>query len=176
MTLAIKDLELETVTKPKQTATTQRWKVSLRARGSSSLTWTRIEFSRRSRDSRNELEQVPPELAERFALRSPTTRHYLPSAAAEQKVKALAERTETQARDIFDLDHLLKQYPQALERGSVSPESVATAIGNALGLPFEAYQNQVIRFLDAAVVEMYDRVEAWQDMQRNVLEKLRILE
>lgn len=88
----------------------------------------------------------------------------------------MAERTETQARDIFDLDHLLKQYPQALERGSVSPESVATAIGNALGLPFEAYQNQVIRFLDAAVVEMYDRVEAWQDMQRNVLEKLRILE
>lgn len=108
-------------------------------------------------------------------MRGPTTRHYLPAAAAEQKVAALAERTETQARDVFDLDHLLKQYPQALERGSVSSESARAASEHALGLPFEAYQNQVVRFLDADVVEMYDRPEAWEDMQRNVREKLRIL-
>ena len=43
-----------------------------------------------------------------YGLTSPTVQHYGETAAIEQKIAALALRSETKARDVFDLDLLLR--------------------------------------------------------------------
>ena len=62
------------------------------------------------------LERVPERVVAPYALRPPTPLHYLAAPATEQKVKALALRNETQARDVFDLDLLFREHPGVVER------------------------------------------------------------
>ena len=76
----------------------------------SQVTFSAPKFSRRNPDPRHELAQIPPEIARPYALRPPTVRHYLPEATIEQKIIALATRAETQARDVFDLDLLFRNF------------------------------------------------------------------
>src|SRR5438105_2515653 len=60
--LRTQELAVQEITKPKQTETTQRWRMLLLA-GTSDKIRTTIEFSRRNPDSRHELAQIPPEIA-----------------------------------------------------------------------------------------------------------------
>ena len=73
--------------------------------------------------------------------------HYLPPAAIRQKIGALAQRSETEPRDVFDLDLLLSTYPDAIKSGDVNPDLVKTAMEAALGIPYEAYEQ---RWIDSA--------------------------
>lgn len=166
------NLALDQVTKPKQTATTQRWKPMVTVAGRRSPVRTKIEFSHRSADPRRVLEAVPERLVAPYALRPPTMLHYTADAAIEQKVTALAHRSETQARDLFDLELLLRKDPEAVAVGAIAPSTIDLAVERAFELPFRAFQDQVVRFLDVGIVELYDNPTAWGRMQAFVAERL----
>lgn len=163
-------LEVAGFTKPKQTETTQRWKVSIKTPQSSDPVRTKIEFSNRNGERRHVLEAVPGRIVDPYALRAPTIQHYTGEAAAEQKAKALAGRSETQARDVFDLDLLLRR--QTPEAGSVDRTILADAADRALELPFAAFRDQVLPFLEPDVAELYDSASTWEQMQILVADKL----
>ncbi len=42
----------------------------------------------------------------------------------------------------------------------------------AFELPFQAFQDQVVRFLDAGIVELYDDPGTWERTQTYVAERL----
>ena len=108
--------------KQKQTSTTQRWKLLLATPAIKQPVSTKIEFSRRNGDDRLLLEAVPERVVAPYGLRPPTIQHYTAAPATEQKIRALAGRTETQARDVFDLDLLFRPHPGAVEPGALDRE------------------------------------------------------
>lgn len=152
--------------KPKQTETTRRWKIGVAASEGSRQVRTKIEFSLRGDDPRRRLEAIPSSVVDSYALRSPTVQHYIGDAPTEQKIAALAGRTETQARDVFDLELLFRQHgPPA---ASIDGEIVRAATERALELPFAAFRDQVLPFLESDAVELYDSEAAWEQMQTYV--------
>jgi predicted nucleotidyltransferase component of viral defense system len=163
-------LAVEVFTKPKQTETTQRWKVSIRASGRRDPVRTKIEFSRRNGDERYLLEAVPGNVVAPYAFRAPTVMHYTAEAAIEQKVEALAARSETQARDVFDLDLLLRrQPPSAITATALVREQAAE---RALGLSDAAFRDQVLPFLDDEIAELYADPASWEQIRNFVVERL----
>jgi predicted nucleotidyltransferase component of viral defense system len=98
-------LAVDGFTKPKQTDTTQRWKVAIAVSGRRETVRTKIEFSYRNGERRHVLEPVAGRIVAPYALRAPTVQHYTADAATEQKIKALAGRSETQ--QLFVADTLL---------------------------------------------------------------------
>lgn len=165
-------MAVEQVTKPKQTSTTQRWKTLIAASGREVPVRTKIEFSHRPSDPRRILEAVPERVVAPYALRAPTMLHYTADAAIEQKVKALAQRSQTQARDVFDLELLLRMQRDASQQGEIEPNVIKAAVERALGLSFEAFRDQVVPFLDPQVAELHDDQAAWTQMQTFVAERL----
>lgn len=155
---------------PKHTDTTQRWKVGVEAPGHTQLIRTKIEFSYRNGDGRYRLEPLPGGVVAPYALRPPLVQHYVDDAPAEQKALALAGRSEAQARDVFDLELLLRRRP--LAAGSVDPEILTGAAERALQLPYAAFRDQVLPFLEPEAVELYEGEEVWLRMQTFVAEKL----
>jgi predicted nucleotidyltransferase component of viral defense system len=168
--LRVGGLGIAEFSKPKQTKTTRRWKVALEVMGRSEPVRTKIEFSNRNGEQRYLLEAVPSRIVAPYALRSPSVQHYTEDAPTEQKVRALAGRSETQARDVFDLDLLLRRKP--LSAGTLDSQVLSEATDRALQLPFAAFRDQVLPFLNPDVVELYDTEGAWEQMQTFVAEKL----
>jgi predicted nucleotidyltransferase component of viral defense system len=162
-------LAVDGFTKPKQTETTRRWKVAIAVAGRRETVRTKIELSQRNGERRHVLEPVPGRIVAPYALRAPTLQHYTADAATEQKIKALAGRSETQARDVFDLDLLLRRRP--LTDGTIDPQISEQAAERGLELPFDAFRDQVLPFLDPEVVELYDRA-TWEQMQLFVTDTL----
>lgn len=160
------------VTKPKQTDTTQRWKVLLATSGREYPISTRIEFSRRNGDRRWLLEGVADQVVAPYALRAPTLLHYTAPPATEQKVKALALRSETQARDVFDLELLFREHRGAVEPGALHSATVKAAMERCLELPFGAFEAQVLPFLEPDVIPLYEYPGAWEQMQSFVIDRL----
>ena len=162
-------VQMDEVSKPKQTETTRRWKIPVARGGARDLVRTKVEFSDRNGETRFALETVPSDIVRPYAMRPPSVQHYLLEAATEQKVYALAGRPETQARDVFDLDLLLGRAPTAAD---AVPAEVRTAAAEAgLALPPEAFEDQVRPFLDPPVASLYDRT-AWAQMQEHVVAEL----
>jgi predicted nucleotidyltransferase component of viral defense system len=165
-------LAVNEVTKPKQTETTQRWKPLIAVSGRRVPVRTKIEFSHRSADPRRTLEAVPDRIVAPYALRPPTMLHYTADAAIEQKLGALAQRSETQARDLFDLELLVRRHRDAIRPGEIEPHLLEVALERAFELPFEAFRDQVVPFLEPEVVELYDDRAAWERIQTFVAERL----
>lgn len=149
----------------KQTETTRRWRVRLGAAGQRNPVRTKIEFSSRNGETRFELGTIPDHIVEPYAMRPPSVQHYLLAPATEQKVIALAKRPQTQARDVFDLDMLLRRAP--LAAGAVPDELRRAAAEAAVELPYRSFEDMVIPFLDPPVAALYDQA-AWEGMQHFV--------
>ena len=162
-------LSIAEVSPHKQTETTQRWKVAIQhATGTAR---TKIEFSNRGKvDPRRRVDAVPQRIVSPYALRAPAVQHYVDDAPAEQKIAALAYRSETQARDIFDLDLLLRQGPLAV--GVVDPQLLGKAAEIALHLPYGVFEDQVLPFLEQGARELYEGPEAWETIQVFVADSL----
>lgn len=170
--LRVRGLQVIDPSKPKQTRTTRRWKLGIATPNRSEPLRTKIEFSARNGDDRFRLDPLPSEIVAPYALRPPAIQHYIDDAPIEQKVKALALRSETQARDIFDLDMLLRRRP--LSRGALDREILTTAADLALHLPFAAFRDQVLPFLEPEVVELYESESSWEQMQTFVADQLEL--
>jgi predicted nucleotidyltransferase component of viral defense system len=155
--------------KPKQTDPTQRWKIGLAVPRRSELLRTKVEFSHREGEEGYVLDPIPARIVEPYALRAPIVQHYTGDVPAGQKIAALAARSETQARDVFDLDLLLRRRPRP--QVSADAETLKAATDRALELPFDAFRDQVLPFLEPDATELYDAA-AWERMQTFVAGRL----
>ncbi|HTU62484.1 MAG TPA: nucleotidyl transferase AbiEii/AbiGii toxin family protein, partial [Polyangiales bacterium] len=88
--LKAQGLELTDLSAPKQTETTQRWKVGLKVLGRSLELRTKIEFSRRGAVAGSQFEVVPSAILRPYALTPFLATHYSAPTAAIQKIEALA--------------------------------------------------------------------------------------
>jgi predicted nucleotidyltransferase component of viral defense system len=166
-------LSVTRVSKPKQTSTTQRWKIELRAPPHQVALHTKVEFSRRPSDEEYVLESVLPEIARAYGIPPPMANHYTAAAAIRQKIGALLGRATPQARDIWDLDHLFRTTgadPRPLP--DLLAEILPRATDTVLDLPYEAFKAQVVPFLPPEQGELYGSADAWDRMREEVIERL----
>lgn len=162
-------LEISEISEHKQTETTRRWKVGVAGPGGGHPVRTKIEFSNRNGDDRFVFEAVPGRLVASYGVRAPSVQHYTAEAAIDQKVAALAGRSETQARDVFDLELLMRKVSSGASSASSSTRVEAAERG--LDLTFGAFRDQVLPFLEAGTAELYDE-SAWDRMQSFVVSSL----
>lgn len=165
------------VTAPKQTDTTQRWKVGLRTAGGSVPLRTKVEFSRRRGGADEDLavEPVGAALARAHGTPPPVLQHYLAPAALRQKIQALLGRPQTQARDVFDLQ-LLRARVQTLPRLDAELRSrMPQAIDRVLSLSYDDYLGQVVAYLAPDEGEPFRDRAAWDAMQVEIVELLQEL-
>ncbi len=169
--LLSRGIRIADVSAPKQTDTTQRWKVGLELKSGVVPIRTKIEFSRRGDIEGALFEAVHPQVLVPYSLTPMLATHYLAPAAITQKVSALAGRTEPQARDVFDLNLLLARADSAAVR-LPSKSKRTQAIENAMSVSFEDYASQVVAYLEPEQAAIYDSREAWEAMQDTVVARL----
>lgn len=166
-------LELLRSSKPKQTGTTQRWKFELGVTGRAHPLHTKIEFSRRGAEEEYSLEPMLAEIVRPYGIPAPTAHHYTAAAATRQKIEALAGRRTTQARDIWDLEHLFRVCradPRPLQASS--QQALDIAIERVMDMQYDAYKAQVVSFLAREHQELHGSREAWQRIQELVVQRL----
>jgi predicted nucleotidyltransferase component of viral defense system len=170
-------IEIAEATAPKQTETTQRWKVGLRAQHIDVPLRTKLEFSRRAATAGAAFELVSPDLARGYGLTQVLATHYTAQAAIEQKILALAGRAEPQARDVFDLDLLFARPAAGTFRlGKEQRRALSDAIDHAGSIAFDQYRAQVVAYLAAEHAVLYQSREAWDAMQSAVVGRLERLQ
>lgn len=172
--LATQGLAIARVSRPKQTETTQRWKIELEASGVSVPLHTKLEFSRRpTRLDEHALEPVRGDAVRPYGIPAPTANHYTARSAIRQKIQALAARSEAQARDVWDIEHLVRTTqadprPFPAELRLLVPE----AIERALSIGYDTFRAQVVPYLAADDQTLYGSREAWDRMCELVAERL----
>lgn len=172
--LAAQRLVLLRSSKPKQTATMQRWKFQIRPEDGLLSLHTRVELSRSGSAEEHVLEPVRPEVVRPYGLLAPTANHYTARGAVRQKIAALALRAERQARDIWDLEHLLRT--TGVDPRPLSPalkQALPAAVGRVLECPFDAFKSQVIPYLATEHQELYATPDVWARISGLVVERLR---
>lgn len=161
-------------TKPKQTDTTRRWKFSVEGKGG--YLNSKIEFSARGPfDPERAFEAARDDIGRAIGLRVVKAEHYLPPAAVRQKIRALAHRSETEPRDVFDLDLLFGAYPDVVKAGEVDRETLERAAEAALNIPYAAYRELVVDFIEDEFVDIYGRPDVWSDMVLGLGQRLEAL-
>lgn len=158
---------------PKQTPTTQRWKIALRLQDGQRELPTKLEFSRRKLDAGGELQLVDAEILRRYRLYPVLVQHYGLTPAFQQKIAALALRSTTQARDLFDLKLLLDQ-GAAAQRKTLKPLLLA-AIENALSIGYDQFAGQVLAYLEPEYQDHYRPRKVWESLQEEVVQRMEAL-
>ncbi len=170
--LQSKSLELIQVSTAKQTETTQRWKILLQSKESTVPLPTKIEFSRRKMDKGTAYEAVDNDLMSNYHLYPILCNHYDPNTAFLQKIEALINRTQTQARDIFDLKWLLDRGINIDTLKTIKPEKISTAIENIKQIHYTDFKGHVIAYLMEEYKKFYDSKEKWNEIQTQVIKTL----
>jgi predicted nucleotidyltransferase component of viral defense system len=168
-------IEIAKTSSPRQTETTQRWKLTLRATESGAEVPTKIEFSRRGLDDKKAVEPVDAEIIRTYRLYPVILQHYTVQAAFAQKVSALALREQVQSRDIFDLKLLLDAGGAEPPLQPSTTANLATAIDNALAVDYDAFAGQVLAFLEPDYQEHYRNRKVWAELQEQVVDGLEAL-
>ena len=168
--LRVAGVAMSEPTKPKQTDTTRRWKFFVE--GPDARLNTKIEFSAREADPEHAFETARDDLGRGIGLRVVKAEHYLPPAAIRQKIRALAQRHESEPRDVFDLDLLLATNGGQIRPGEVDQATLKKAIDAALSIPYETYEDLVVQYIEDDFVEIYGRPEVWTDITLGVVEHL----
>ena len=162
------------ISKPKQTETTQRWKVGLILAGGERLA-TRLEFSRRQESL--ESEQGIPEAGLLSAMGMPpfASSFYGAAAMVRQKILALASPSRTAARDLFDLHHLFFQVRLDIRSLKDPLESgvVEKAIGKVEAFEPGDFRDQVLPFLPSDLAELYRTSDAFSELRQGVKDRLK---
>lgn len=171
--LRAQQLEVIEVTSPKQTQTVQRWKIALRSLDGQTTIPTKIEFSRRALDAGCALAPVEPELIRRYRLYPVLVQRYDTAAAFAQKVAALALRSETQARDVFDIKLLVDAGADVAALNPQQRELLPRAIDNAMSIGFDEFAGQVVAFLEPEHQADYRGRAGWEQLQESVVDTLR---
>lgn len=171
-TLRAQSVEIARTTSPKQTETTQRWKLTLRLIQNGTEVPTKIEFSRRALDPGSKHEPVDAGIIRTYRLYPVIVQHYPAPVAFAQKVLALALRAQIQSRDIFDLKLLL----DAGAGNAPLPRKVSSelpkAIENAMEIRYDDFAGQVLAYLDPEYQQHYKDKKTWAALQDEVVDAL----
>jgi hypothetical protein len=171
----IDEIEINDPGKAKHTDTTQRFRFALITPAGHRLP-TKVEFSRRQRDGNDHFvtEFIDAEVAREYRKLAFSCQHYAGHTAVVQKVKALAGRAVTQARDVFDLGILIRggHAPSAPFKELMPERILAQAVDCLLGLSWDDYRGQVVEFLDESSRGEYGDKQSWELLQTSVLEML----
>jgi predicted nucleotidyltransferase component of viral defense system len=167
-------IHLTHISESKQTSTTQRWKVHLQTESSGIDLPTRIEFSRRKFDSGIVFGPADSELITTYKLRPVIASHYGLETAFSQKVAALLNRKETQARDIFDLD-FLSQRGATGSALKIDRTRLATACEIIMSVAREQFLGQVVAYLPPEYHDYYRARKTWDLIRENVIRTLEAL-
>jgi hypothetical protein len=171
----IADIEINDPARAKQTETTQRFRFGLLTSAGNRLP-TKVEFSRRndSKDKESETTLIDAEIARPYRKLPYRCPHYTGAAAVTQKLRALAGRPVTQARDVFDLAILIRggYGPPAPWSKLLTGKEYATALDCLMSLGWEDYEGHVVEFLDKDSRKEFGDKPAWEMMQVQVLNEL----
>ena len=173
--LRAQGIAIARISLPKQTGTTQRWKLTLRITESGAEVPTKIEFSRRGLDDGKALEPVDAEIIRTYRLYPVIVQHYSIHAAFAQKVSALALRGQVQSRDVFDLRLLLDAGGGGQSLPTPAASHLAAAIDNAMAVDYDAFAGQVLAYLEPEYQDHYGNKQAWSDLQDQVVAGLEAL-
>ena len=172
--LRLAGVSMSEPTKPKQTGTTRRWEFSVE--GAGAFLNSKIEFSNRGvAETEYAFETARDDIGRGLGLRVVRANRYLPPAAVRQKIRALGQRSETEPRDVFDLDLLFARYPSAVGRGEVPGPELEAAIDAAYSIDYEAYRELVVDFIEDDQIPVYERTEVWTDMVLKVVARMEAL-
>jgi hypothetical protein len=119
------------------------------------------------------LEPARSDIVRPYGIPTPTVNHYTASSAIRQKIHALASRVETQARDVWDLDHLLRSTdadPRPLS-DSVR-RAVPIAAERVISLEYDVFKAQVVPYLTDDDRTSYGTRDAWDRMRELVVDQL----
>lgn len=114
-------------------------------------------------------EAIDPELINQYQIYPVLANHYTKEAAFCQKVDALIHRTETQARDIFDIQLLLDRGTKYQCLSDSLCKKLDTAINNAISISFPEFKAQVVAYLMDGYQDYYNSPEIWSDIQEKVV-------
>lgn len=164
-------LQIADPRRSKQTETTRRWKLAVRAAAGEAN--TKVEFSARGNGSDDyALSQLDPEIARRLGGRPPRVNRYGPVAMVEQKVGALGRRSETQPRDVFDLDVLFRLHPASLDEARLKATTLRAASERAFALTYDEFLSTVVNYLEDDLVGVLGSEGAWNEMVLRVTSEL----
>jgi hypothetical protein len=170
--LESRGITVEHVTEHKQTPTVQRWKFGLLTERSSRPFPTKIEFSRRGIDDGVEFGSLDSALVAGYRLVPFMASYYGAATALRQKVAALAHRTETQARDIFDLHHLMAAGAPLDALRDMDRDDLDQARARATGIDFATFKSQVLSYLRPEDQPRYDSPDVWDTQVLEVVDAL----
>lgn len=162
-----------TMKNAKQTETTQRFKIHLRTQNGLDL-FTKIEFSRRKKQlefGKPELSRIDDHFLREYRLAPIVVPHYNAISAFEQKIQALAGRSITEARDVYDLYHLLSFIPKDYHPRTHSA-LLKEASRRAQEISFKHYRESVVTYLTTEDQNLFGMKETWEDIQKKVLEAI----
>lgn len=170
--LIARGINLADISEPKQTATTQRWKLSLNIAGVGMPLHTKIEFSHRKFAADVQFESVNKDIIRDYQLPPIFVNHYSVNAALVQKIVALWQRTQTQARDVFDIK-LLLDYGAKVENIPDDLKNVLSDVQErAMTISYNDFKGQVVAYLAPEYQRFYDSSEMWNEMTDTVIEAL----
>lgn len=170
-TYGIEDIEINDPLKAKHTETTQRFRMRLVKTSGDSLP-TKIEFSRRKVSTEPiAIEQIDPEIARLYKKLSFRCQHYPAEVVVLQKIKALAGRVATQARDVFDIGilHAGGFIAHFQLHKLLSETDINKARENLFLLSYKDYEGQVLEFLEDDAREQYSSSSTWEKFQNIAL-------
>jgi predicted nucleotidyltransferase component of viral defense system len=173
-TLRAARIQLTHISEPKQTPTTQRWKVHIQTESSGIDLPTRIEFSRRKFDPGIVFGPADSEIITAYNLRPVIASHYGLETAFSQKVAALLNRKETQARDIFDLE-FLSQRGATGSAVKIDRTRLATACEIVMSVTHEQFLSQVVAYLPPEYHDYYRTRKTWDTIREHVIRTLEAL-
>ena len=161
----IEKVVLPNIAKAKQTGTPQRFKIHLLTQSGEDL-FTKIEFSRRGFKGSAVVGAVSAEVLRSYKMAPLLVPHYEASSATEQKIRALAQRSVLQARDIFDLFLLSSQLEKSQQgRIEVGGAVLKTAHENIFLIEFSQFRESVVAYLGAEDQRVYSSQEVWDEMK-----------
>lgn len=169
--LQAQGMEILNISTPKQTPTTQRWKIELKSKYITLPLHTKVEFSRREFEDETIYEPIDSQIIRQYSLSPFMANHYSIQSMFQQKVRALALRSETQSRDIFDLYFLIGSGHHFLLNKNTAT-MIEDAKSKAEGIVFEDFKGQVVAYLSDEQQREYDDVSVWELMVKTVITSL----
>ena len=173
-------IEINQISEPKQTETTQRWKINLKIANIANQVHTKIEFSKRHDFNKEDTNftKIDSLLIQKYKTIPIIINHYNIKAMFNQKINALINRTETQARDVFDLQLLIDAGASLKDLDLSLKKQLPIAIENLTNISFANFKSQVVSYLMFEYQNYYNTEQTWQKIQlqlKNLLSTKKIL-
>lgn len=156
----------------KQTQVTQRWKIQLKVPVQVIPISTKIEFSRRVEIQNANLGILSHNFVNEYMIKPIFLSHYDKKSAILQKFNDLINRTEAQARDIFDLGLLLKDYPSNVT-DELNVADKEKALLNMSCVGFKEFESQVVSYLEFNAQQYYNSPESYKIICEDVARYLK---